>query len=738
MIARDGSSRVERGLRSVEVTSPTIAKSSAMESSVRAGLVGGALATILTLTAAFSYAALIFSGDLAGGLHYGISAALLAAAILSLAFAFFGTLRFEIGGPGGNQAAIVAVATAAIARALTGKLPPNAIVETVLVAIALSTIATGVFLLILGVTRSGHWLRFVPYPVVGGVLGAAGWLLVTGSLRVIGTSSSELAVGIAFAAVLVIASMRLKHPLALPGVLATGVAGFYAVLAVSGIPVAAARAAGWLFVVPSGSAFANPWDPAALRAVSWPTLAEQGGSLVTLLIVSALVLLLLNSGIEVATRNESDVDVELRVQGIGNVICGLGGGFVGLAALSPTILSNRIAGTSRIPPLFVAAASIATIVGGTGIVEAIPRFVFGALIFSIGFGLLWEWCVRAARRLPFYDYLSILAIIAVVIRFGYVAGVVTGFIIGCIIFVITYSRVHVIKHSLSGTEFRSGIERSPEEKEMLRLHGDRLRVLILQGFIFFGMADGLYRSVKTLIEESVKDAEFLILDFRGVHGLDSSAASSFAKLRRLGEHDAVEVIFSGMSPDVARHWRGAADAEARGIAIFEDLDRALEYCEGRLLSEYAAHGLEQIGIESWLVEELGDTAAARRLIALLEQRPLAAGEVLCNQGEPADAMYFIERGRIDVVIDVGNGKMHRLRSLGDRTILGEMGLYRSRLRTASVVAERASVVYALTRDAFARLEREDPTLAAAFNAAIVRTLADRLEFENGVVAALQR
>ena len=252
------------------------------------------------------------------------------------------------------------------------------------------------------------------------------------------------------------------------------------------------------------------------------------------------------------------------------------------------------------------------------------------------------------------------------------------------------------------------------------------------------MADRLYRSVKAIVEGSARNAEFLILDFRAVNGLDSSAASSFAKLRRLGEDDAVEVIFSGMSGKIGRHWRAAAGAEAKGIAIFEELDRAFEYCEDRVLAKYAAGGFEQTGLESWLVDELGYTLTAQRLIALLEPRPLAEGEVLCNQGEPADAMYFIERGRVNVVIDIGNGKMHRLRSLGDRTILGEMGLYRSRLRTASVVAEHASVVHVLTRDAFARLEREDPALAASFNAAIVRTLADRLEFENAMVAALQR
>ena len=67
-----------------------------------------------------------------------------------------------------------------------------------------------------------------------------------------------------------------------------------------------------------------------------------------------------------------------------------------------------------------------------------------------------------------------------------------------------------------------------------------------------------------------------------------------------------------------------------------------------------------------------------------------------------------------------------------------MGLYRHGLRSASLTADKPSIVYVLKRESFEEMEREDAALAAAFHAAIVRTLADRLEFESAMAASLQR
>src|SRR5579859_4901731 len=55
----------------------------------------------------------------------------------------------------------------------------------VLLTLALATVGTGIVLCGFGLTRMGRAIRYVPYPVVGGFLGATGCLILLGAVRVI-------------------------------------------------------------------------------------------------------------------------------------------------------------------------------------------------------------------------------------------------------------------------------------------------------------------------------------------------------------------------------------------------------------------------------------------------------------------------------------------------------------------------------------------------------------------------
>jgi len=50
-----------------------------------------------------------------------------------------------------------------------------------MIVIGLSAALTGLFLCGLGLARAGGVIRFLPYPVIGGFLGATGFLMVAGS-----------------------------------------------------------------------------------------------------------------------------------------------------------------------------------------------------------------------------------------------------------------------------------------------------------------------------------------------------------------------------------------------------------------------------------------------------------------------------------------------------------------------------------------------------------------------------
>ena len=96
---------------------------------------------------------------------------------------------------------------------------------------ALATALTGLLMCVLGFTHAGRAIRFLPYPVVGGFLGATGWLMVTGAIQVVtdqqatlanlgafagAMTGAKLAAGAAVAIILHVLLRRTKSPFAFP------------------------------------------------------------------------------------------------------------------------------------------------------------------------------------------------------------------------------------------------------------------------------------------------------------------------------------------------------------------------------------------------------------------------------------------------------------------------------------------------------------------------------------------
>jgi SulP family sulfate permease len=100
-------------------------------------------------------------------------------------------------------------------------------------------------------------------------------------------------------------------------------------------------------------------------------------------------------------------------------------------------------------------------------------------------------------------------------------------------------------------------------------------------------------------------------------------------------------------------------------------------------------------------------------------------------------MHFILEGRVGIVVDIGNGKAIRVRSLGRHTI-GEMGLIANRPRSASIQAEIASVLYELPTGAYEQIRQDNPTLGQALLSFVVTVMAERLSFASRAIGVLQR
>jgi len=77
----------------------------------------------------------------------------------------------------------------------------------------------------------------------------------------------------------------------------------------------------------------------------------------------------------------------------------------------------------------------------------------------------------AVRRISLPESASLLAIAILIVQVGFIAGVLIGVIIGCATFAVSASRVNAIKFSFDGSEYRSSLDRGPEELRILADHG---------------------------------------------------------------------------------------------------------------------------------------------------------------------------------------------------------------------------------------------------------------------------
>jgi SulP family sulfate permease len=113
-----------------------------------------------------------------------------------------------------------------------------------------------------------------------------------------------------------------------------------------------------------------------------------------------------------------------------------------------------------------------------------------------------------------------------------------------------------------------------------------------------------------------------------------------------------------------------------------------------------------------------------------------ANTTLFRRSDPADTMYFVETGRLNVILEGESGETTRLRNIRSGTVVGEISMYLRAQRTAHVVTEQKCVLYRLTLDALGKMEKQDPETASALHEWVARLLAERMADNTRAIRAL--
>jgi SulP family sulfate permease len=365
-----------------------------------------------------------------------------------------------------------------------------------------------------------------------------------------------------------------------------------------------------------------------------------------------------------------------------------------------------------------------------------PRFVLGGLLLYLGMEQLHRWIVDSRKRLSLLDYLSLLAIILIIIKWGFVAGVLIGIVIGCATFALSVSRVSSIKYGFDGSEYRSSLDRSLEDQRTLIAHGKEIQGLNLQSYLFFGSANRLYLHVKALLRRH-PECRYLVFDFKLVTGIDSSAAHSFAQIKRVAREHGTTLVLANLHPAANRNLRASLFIDNE-VQIAADLDRALEWCENEVITQHRGLAEEEANLRDWFTRILRTPEDAEELMRRCQRVEVAAGGTVVQAGDTADSMHFILDGRLGIMVPNGDGHLTRVRSLGRYTTVGEMGLVAYAPRSATIQAEVASILYVLRADAFEDIKQNHPALSQKLLTYFVSVMAERLAFASRMIAVLRR
>ena len=468
----------------------------------------------------------------------------------------------------------------------------------------------------------------------------------------------------------------------------------------------------------------------------WSALPELAADLFAIMFVTTISLLLNITGIELATKREANLDRELNVLGSANLLCAALGGYVACITATRSNMNFALGRNSRVPGLTVAAMSAGALLLNPEFIAYMPKCVLGGLLLTISHDSIKKWLVGTARQLARLEYLSLLAIAFIIVKWGFVPGVSIGVIFGCATFALSAGRINAIKFAFDGTEYRSSLDRGPRELALLGANGRELQGLCLQSYLFFGSANRLYERVKALLVEQPQ-CRFLLFDFKLVTGVDSSATHSFTQIKQAADALGARLVLVSLSPALASAFSNI-NFITSDILVIPELDRALEACENEIIAAHSKADGETRSLRDWLVEALGNAEHAELLAMQCKRFEFDAGDIIAHQGAPADSMHFILEGRVGIIVNLEGGRSVRVRSLGRHTTIGEMGLITGRPRSATVQAEIASVAYELPADAFERLKVERPLLAQALFTFVIGIMAERLSFASRVIGVLQR
>lgn len=691
----------------------------------------GAFFTALVSAAfAISFAAIIYTGDLAQYLEQGIALTLLGATIISVIGAYTLSFRGSILGPQDVPAILISTSAASIIA--SAQLPPETVFPTIASLIAVCAVVSGVTSVLVGKLRLAHIARFFPYPVLAGFLATTGLLLLMAGLDIAlgnlmlpdwtayGSADAVLRWGaVVVVAILMVVGTRLFQGfLVMPFALIAALMGFYALYWVLGFSMGDLRDSGLLLGPFKDGGFVAALDPTLPARADWGVILGQAPLILTVSAATLIGATLNASGLELQLEQDFDINREIKSTGFGNIVSGLMGGIPGYHVVGETILANRLGLAGATAGLSAGAGCAFLLFAGASLLTALPVGFFAAVIAFLGVDLLYTWFWEERRQFGWSDYVIVALIPLIAVLFGFLTAIAVGLLMACGLFVLAYAQLDIVKFKSDVSTRRSRVERPDAQAGILKAEGHTAQIIELSGFLFFGSSSGLRTRLQDVMGDA-PDATWLILDFSNVTGVDISTRHTLKRIASDCAARDVGLVLTGLDAGAFDALTGASGL----VGVYPTLDEGIEHIEEALIGRAGADTMPEASVFDDVMALFSDD----RLAQYTQTLSLTAGETVISQTASSKDIYLVKSGRLRVTATTAAGQEVVVAHVRPGAVIGEMANYVGGARTAKITAAEPTSLFCIKMADFDRLEAEHPDVAAPFHRLMAQVMARRLE-----------
>lgn len=719
---------------------------------------GGFASMLVALPASVAFGVTVYAAIDPHYAAFGALAGVLGAMALGLIAPTFGGTDRLITAPCAPAAAVLSAF--AIELVKQGVSPTS-----IVLLLTVLGILTGGLQILIGFLGVGRLIKFIPYPVVSGYLSGVGLIIIGSQLpKLVGAEddarwykvvfSPELwdwrgvAIGGATIVAMLFSSRIAKK---IPGTIV-------------GIACGALTYAGLAIVDPSLATLEdNPLVIGALGATGegyvalitdrWQQIGELKLSQVGGLVSSALTLAVLLSidtlktcvVLDRLTRSRHESDRELAAQGLANMTASIVGGMPGAGQMGATMVNYSSGAKTRISGVVEGLTSVVAALVLGSFIAWTPVATLSGVLIVVGLRMIDTDPLRFLEsKSTVIDFVVVLAVVGVALTVGLIAASATGVILSIVLFLREQVGGTVVRRKSFVGERSSAWYRPENEMRVLEKKGHSAVIFELQGSLFFGTAQQLYRT----LEPELATTEYLILDLQRVQSVDVTAAHMLNLVRDALAERKVPLLLSNVRERLPSGRDLREFLELAGLRADDDhviylptLEAAIEWVEARLLGDSKRPDAdEQPPLELHEIElfkgSKPDTLVD--LEACLEKRSFQAGETIFSCGDPSNDLYLIRKGEVKIVGSVGRGTaMKHIATYGRGDFLGGQAFLDNRQRSNDAIAIRDCDMYILSLEKFNYLADQHKRIALVLMTKLARLLSIRLRHVNEELTLLQ-